>query len=304
MKKLLITGGSGLLGASIIYELNKYFEIYAIYNLHSIRSRYAKYIKLDLTDTGKTEKGITAIKPDIIIHTAAMTDVDLCESKPELAKKINVGATGNIVNICNNFGIKLVYISTDYVFDGKKGDYNELDKTNPLGVYAQTKLDGEKRVRKLDDYLIIRTSIYGWNLQKKQSFVEWVISTLSARKEITVIIDQKTSMIFVNDLAKILKRMLDKNLSGIYNIASNNSLSRYEIALKIADIFGLNKALIKPITTEELMKKVTWRAKRPRNVSLNVSKIEKIIKMPSFYESLTYMKRLGDSYKKQFVSYN
>ena len=304
MKKLLINGGSGLLGASIIYELNRYFEIYAIYNVHNIRSRYARYIKLDLTDKEKTKKIIEKIKPHIIIHTAALTDVDLCELKPGLAKKRNVEATANIANICRNLGIKLVYISTDYVFDGKKGNYTELDKTNPLGVYAQTKLDGEKTIKKLNGHLIIRTSIYGWNIQKKQSFVEWVISNLREGKEINVITDQRTSIIFVNNLAKILKLMLDKHLEGIYNAASRNSLTRYELALKTADIFGLNKTLIKPTTTEGLMKKVVWKAERPKNISLNISKIEKIIKMPSFHESLTYMKKLEDIYKKQFASYN
>jgi|TARA_B100001971_G_C18258986_1_gene584863 dTDP-4-dehydrorhamnose reductase len=303
MKKLLVTGASGLLGASIVYELNRYFEIYAVYNEHKIISRYAKYFKLDLTDKEMTEKVIETIKPDIIIHTAAMTNVDLCESKPELAKKANVEATGNIVDACKKFNIKLIHISTDYVFDGEKGDYTELDKQNPVDVYAQTKCDAENIVNTLDNTLIIRTSIYGWNLQKKQSFVEWVLSTLRDEKEVPAITDQKTSMIFVNDLAKIIKFMIHKNLKGIYNVASQSPLSKYKVALKTAAIFGLDQALIKPTTTEELMKKVVWKAERPKNTSLNISKIEKLVKMPSFDESLDHMKKLENSYKKQFVDY-
>lgn len=301
MKKLLVTGGSGLLGASIVFELNKYYNIYAIYNKHKIRSKYAKYIKLDLADKKKTERVINRIKPDIIIHTAAITNVDLCEAKPLLAKRNNIDATANITDISKKLKIKLVHISTDYIFDGKKGNYTELDKPNPLSVYAKTKLEAEKTAKSYNNGLIIRTSIYGWNAQKNLNFIEWVINNLREKKKINVLTDQITSMIFVNDLAKILKMMIDKDLRGVYNVASHKPLSKYKFALKTAEIFKLNKNLINPILTENLMKKSIWKAERPKNTSLNVSKIEKIIKIQTVEQSLNYMKEIENSYKKQFI---
>src|SRR3989338_1141605 len=155
MKKLLVTGGSGLLGAAIVYELHKYFEVYATYHNNQITSKHASCIKLDLTNKDEAERLIEKIKPDIIIHTAAMTDVDLCELKPELAKKINVGATEHIANACKKEGIKLVHISTDYVFDGEKGNYKESDRMNPVDIYAKTKAEAEGLVKCVKAALII-----------------------------------------------------------------------------------------------------------------------------------------------------
>ena len=301
MKKLLITGASGLLGTSIVYELQKYFNIFAIYNTNNIVSRFAKYIQLDLTDKDSTFNTISEIKPDYIIHTAANTNVEFCENNPDSARKSNIDVTANIVEICSHLNIKLIHISTDYVFDGSKGDYSELDKHNPIGVYSQTKSEAEKAVKKLESSLIIRTSIYGWNLQNKLSYVEWVISELKEKKKIMALTDQITSMIFVNDLARILKIMIDKELTGIYNVGSNKSLSKYDIAIKTAQLFNLDPSLITQATTDELIEKGIWKTNRPKNTSLNISKIEKLIKMPSFDQSLTHMKKLENIYKNEFT---
>ncbi|MCX6709562.1 MAG: SDR family oxidoreductase [Candidatus Woesearchaeota archaeon] len=171
--KLFITGGSGMLGSALCFELGKSYEITASYNSFPVSFANAEFVKIELSDYQESERIISGAKPDFLIHAAAITNVDLCEENPILAEKINAEATENIAKICREHRIKMVYISTDYIFDGKRGNYSEKDIPSPINVYAKTKYEGELNVSKtLDDFLIIRTSLFGWNIESKKSFVE------------------------------------------------------------------------------------------------------------------------------------
>jgi len=303
--KFFVTGGSGMLGSALCFELGKSNKVAANYHSFPLKSTFADFTKLDLMDFHRTDSIISAIKPDFLIHTAALTDVDACEENPELARRINVDVTKNLARLCGKHRIKMIHISTDYVFDGKKGNYTERDIPQPLNIYAKTKYEGELAVKKaLTDYLILRTSIFGWNLREKKSFVEWIIDNLSRNKPIKVVNDQFTSMIFVNDLAKMIEKMAEKNLSGIYNIACHAPLSKYRLAIETAKTFSFNFDLINEITSEELMKTVKCRkAERPKNVSLNVSKIEKTLsqKMPEIPQCLKHMRIIEKEFKESFI---
>jgi dTDP-4-dehydrorhamnose reductase len=238
-----------------------------------LASKNFKHLRLNIT-TGSLGQ-IERASPDIIIHAAALTNLEFCEKNPELAYDVNVNGTRNILKAAEKCGAKLVYICTDYIFDGNKGQYSEIDEPNPLSVYAKTKLQGEDLIRKnYDDFLSIRTSLHGWNPNPiKLSLSSSVIDSLR-KNRVFYATDQISSLMFTNDFATILIEMLERDLTGIYNVASSDSMSKYHFSLAVADVFKLNGDLVKPVSLDEFRKKFFLIASRPKNISLNVSKIE------------------------------
>jgi len=301
-KKVLITGTTGLLGPFLINSFHKNYDVYGIYLKNFIETPKCKLFKQDISEN-EVCKLILKIKPHFIIHSAALTNVDLCEKNKKLADKINVLGTRNIVKSAEMIDSKLIYISTDYVFDGKKGNYSEEDKVNPVNYYAKSKYGGEKIVTGSNcDYLIVRTSLYGWNIQNKLSFGEWVIHKLRNNERINLFADQINSMIFTGDFAKILKDVVNKNIKGVLNIANKENISRYDFGLKAAEVFNLNKNLINKTKLSDFQNKNKSKTERPRNVSLNINKLKRLgIKIPATIESLKNMKKIEKAYKKDFV---
>jgi len=294
-KKVLITGHTGMLGLALIKELFQEFQLFGV-SLEKQRVQNIKGYQLNLTKTDKVFELIKKIKPNLIIHTAAMTSVDGCEERPEIAQKFNAQITSDLANIAKNIGAFFIYISTDFVFGGKKGNYIEKDQPNPRGVYAQTKLAGERVVEKiLKNYLILRVTIYGWNLlnSNKKSLPEMVIDNLSKNKEFTAFNDQYFTPIYTGTLAKIIKKLYNRKARGIFNVACDERLSKYEFAKLVAEIWKLNQKLIKPIS----FLNANYKAPRPVDASLNNSKVKNAleIKRISAEEDLKEMKR---DYKK------
>lgn len=272
--KVLITGGSGLLGSAVSFHFRDYFQVTSTYTSHKVEIDGCKTIQLDITYLRKTIDTIKKIKPEIIIHTAALVGVGICEKNPVLAKKINVEGTRNIVEAAKKTDSKIIYISTDYVFDGKKGNYSEEDKPNPINIYGKTKYGGEILIDTQKD-AIIRTSIYGWNIIKtRRSFSTWIIEDLRNNKHINVFADNINSMMLANNFAEALKEFIDKDLNGITNIASSEKISKYDFAITLADIFKLDKDLVNPIKNDE----APGADKRPLDVSLSTSKSRKELK--------------------------
>ena len=267
MKKILITGAFGQLGASLCEALPSEL-ILATGRIMNMTEKY-RCMELDITNRKNVEKLIRNYKPDIIIHLAAMTDVDGCEKDPEMAFDINVEATENLLK---NFKGKFIYVSTDYVFDGEEGPYHEDDKVNPVSVYGKTKLYGENLVQESDiDWIILRSNIiFSYNDRTKASFVNWVVDSLKKKQMITVVNDQWNNPTWTNDLANVMSMMIEKNISGLYHYGGGDFLNRYEFAKMIASAFSLDRQLIKPITTPEL----NWLAQRPLKSGLYTNKIE------------------------------
>ena len=234
-----------------------------------ISTKKYKCIELDITNQRKVAEIIRNYKPDIIIHLAAMTDVDGCEKTPEIAFDVNVKATENLLT---SFKGKFIYISTDYVFDGEKGPYFEDDKVNPMSVYGKTKLYGENLVQQSDiDWVILRSNIiFSYSDRTKASFVNWVVDSLKKRQMITVVNDQWNNPTWTNDLAKVISKIIEKDINGLYHYGGRDYLNRLEFAKMIASTFGLDGSLIKPITTSEL----NWLAQRPLKSGLYTNKIE------------------------------
>jgi dTDP-4-dehydrorhamnose reductase len=269
----LVTGASGLLGNKIV-ELAK--NDYTVIPLHKTKPLHSNSLKLDITNAIEVLNLFHKLKPDVAIHTASETNVDKCETEKDQAWEINVEGTRNIALACSKSGAKLVYISTDYVFDGEKGLYVEDDKPNPMNYYGVTKLEGENRVtRHCQNYAILRTSVlYGWH-PWKQNFATWTINQLRQNKEITVVEDHYNTPTLADNLAEIALETVQKDLRGLYHASGNQRISRYELAKQIAKIFNLDQNLIKPIKMSQL---TAWVAKRPKDSSLNTDKIQKQLK--------------------------
>ena len=297
--KVLVTGGSGLLGSAISHHFKDFFDVTSTYTTHKLEIEGCKIIFMDITNANSILTSIKKIKPEIIIHTAALVGVGICEKEPEVAHKINVQGTKNIVEVARKINSKIIYISTDYVFDGKKGNYSEQDKPNPINVYGKTKYEGELLIDTKKN-AIVRTSIYGWNIIKdKRSFSTWIVDDLRNNKQINVFIDNINSMMLVNNLAEALKEFIDKELSGVMNIVSSEKTSKYGFALKLAEVFKLDKELIKPIRNDE----APGSDKRPLDVSLSTSKARKELKtkLLSAKESLLELKKLeANNYLNNF----
>ena len=286
-KQLFVTGASGLLGNKIV-EFAKYE--YEVIPLHGTKPLHPNSLQIDIASQKCILNLFNEFKPKIVIHTASETNVDKCETQKNYAQKVNVDGTRNVALACRKTGAKLVYISTDYVFDGEKGNYNEHDKPNPINYYGATKLEGEKQVtQNCQKYFILRTSVlYGWH-PWKQNFATWVINQLKQNKEITVVEDHYNTPTLTDNLAEITLEAIQKDLQGLYHASGSERISRYAFAKQIAKAFNLDPNLIKPIKMSQL---TAWIAKRPKDSSLNTDKIQKQLKTKplNIHEGLNKMK--------------
>jgi UDP-4-amino-4,6-dideoxy-N-acetyl-beta-L-altrosamine transaminase/dTDP-4-dehydrorhamnose reductase len=283
-KRLLITGASGLLGSNLAYCLRDNYDICGLYHAHEIRMDKVATRPCDLRVKSEAREIMGEFLPDIVIHCAAQVNVDACEEDPGQAEQLNVETTKNVVDALPAAGSKLIYISTDLVYDGVKGDFLEDDSVGPLNIYARSKISGEKEALKVPGALVLRTNFFGWNINKKESLGEWVISGLSARRTIKGFTDAKTSSIYTFDLAELMDRAIRKDLSGIYNLGSSSSLSKHDFAVAIAHKLNFDAGLVIPVSIDHF----NFRAKRSKNLSLNVNKLSRSLEIaiPSLEESI------------------
>lgn len=295
MKKIIITGSNGLLGQSLINLLLKEKDNYQVIGFSKGENRSERndfeYVSIDLTNRSLLLNELAKYNADVIINTAAMTQVDLCEDEKELCDKLNVTVVEDLIEATKHNGTHIIHISTDFIFDGENGPYSEDDIPNPLSYYGLSKLKSEELLKtKYDNFTILRTIlVYGKVFDmSRNNIVLWVKKSLEEGKEITIVDDQYRMPTYVEDLALACKLAIDNNTKGIFNISSNTLLSIYEIAKQIAEVFDLNKELIKPISTKTLNQK----AARPPKTGFNLEKTKNILKFvpKSFKEDLTRFK--------------
>jgi len=287
MKSFLVTGGSGLLGEKILALLAEDSDYKTAFtcNKNEILLEGCNSFHLDITDLEEVDKIIGRVSPDVTIHTAALTNVDYCEKNPEEASRVNSLGTGNVAEACEKAGSKLVYVSTDYVFDGKKGMYKEEDATNPINHYGQTKLEGEKAVQQLPGHLIVRPSIlYGWH--RNPNFVTWVIKELEQNNRIRIVNDQFNTPTLADNLAELILELTRTDKQGIFHASGSERINRLNFAKRIAEAFYLDENLIDEIGSRDM----GWVAKRPMDSSLDVSKISRTIRPMGILESLETMR--------------
>jgi dTDP-4-dehydrorhamnose reductase len=269
--KLLITGASGLYGSKLAkLALDRGIVVYSS-DIQGL-SIYGNFVKLDISGKAKVDEAFRTIKPDVVVHAATLTDVDKCEMNKELAWRVNVEGTKNIVEASKNAGSFIVYISTDYVFSGEKGCYVESDSPEPINYYGITKLEAETVVMQNmaeSDFFIGRPSvIYGSTpAAGKVNFALWLIETLRKGERVKIITDQWNTPTLNTNLAEMTLEVIERCLSGVYHTCGATRVSRFEFATKIADAFDLDKSLIDKVTSAQF----TLPAKRPMDSSLDTT---------------------------------
>lgn len=298
MKKIYITGIAGMLGANLAYELRNNYIIGGVdkFQLNAPNINSEQY---DLLNTQLLDKHITCFKPDCIIHTAAAVDVDKCEMNENYAHRLNTLVTKSIAEIGQRTHTKIIYISTDAVFSGTEEKfYAETDDTNPVNIYGKTKLDGEKYILLNKNNLVLRTNIYGFNLQDKYSFGEWILYHLINGEELRMFTDIDFSPILVNDLAKIIDIAISFDLSGLFHACGTGLITKYDFGCLLKQIFGIDIGKI----IKETSNNYPFQAPRAKHMGMSNKKIsdELKIKIASPVESLyTFFKMYKEDYPVQ-----
>ncbi len=289
--KILITGARGLLGSNLALMYSGNNEVIAT-GINKPSFDFCRNYNLNIMkkeDMDIIEKEM----PDLLINCVALTNVDYCEDHYDESKIINAEGARNLAEICKKNNIYFIHISTDGIFDGKKGNYSEEDMPNPINVYGKTKLLAEKFVKETGGkYAIIRTNIYGWNHEEKFSLAEMILDKLRKKEKLKGFRDTFFSPILTTNLGRAILELYEKNYQGIINIAGSETDSKLDFAKKIAQIFGENESLIESISIDDFK----LRAKRPKNLSLNVNKARKILKtrLLNVEEGLKEFKDLED----------
>lgn len=291
MKKLLITGISGFLG-NCLAELNPTeWKMYGLYNKNVVKHQNLVTLKVDLLNTLELKKAFQKIQPDALIHLAANSNPNFCENNPEISKKINLDTTIELVKLCKTTSIPLIFSSTDLVFDGKVGFYNELVEPNPISVYGKHKRLAEKYI--LENYpkacitrLPVMYGLPNWG----SSFMTAWLKNLKEQKNVFAFTDEYRTKVSGKSAVKGMLMLLDKNAEGIWHLGGKERISRYDFAIKMAQAFQYPVELIKA----SLQADVKMAAARPSDVSLNSNKAFKMGYNPTSIE-----KDLEEYYKQQ-----
>ena len=220
---------------------------------------------------GRAERLLDQARPEVLIHCAAMADVDSCERNPQTAQAINAEVPARLAALCARRDIRMVHISTDAVFDGQRGSYTEEDLPNPLSVYARTKLEGEGGVLAANPQaLVLRVNFYGYSLSGRRSLAEFFLNNLTAGQPLKGFTDVHFCPLYVVDLVDVIFSCLDHQLTGLYHAVSPECLSKYDFGRRIADKFGLDGSLIQPVSVND----GNLLAKRSPNLTLRVDKLQ------------------------------
>lgn len=273
--KLLITGAVGLYGSKLArMAAERGFEVYS--SDVQEKSVCGNFVKIDVSNGAMVAEAFHRVRPDVVVHAATLTDVDKCELNKELAWKINVEGTRNIVEAAKSVGSFVYYVSTDYVFNGEKGFYAELDKPDPINYYGVTKLEAEGLVKALGEYFIARPSvIYGSTpAAGKVNFALWLIEALHRREHVKIVTDQWNTPTLNTNLAEMTLEAVERGLTGTFHLCGATRVSRFEFAQLIAEAFELDKSLIDPAVSSQF----SWPAKRPIDSSLDTSKAQQTLR--------------------------
>jgi len=279
--KILVIGAGGFTGSYLFRLLSEKYEVIGT-STHN-----KSFEKLELSQFNETYKKLKKISPDVIYLPAGITNMDYIENNPMNTRKINVLGAANIVNYCKESNCRMVFFSSDAIFDGKSGPYSENFNPNPISEYGRQKLEAENFVKKLKNSLIIRTSsLYGWD-NRNLNFISRLIGSLKSNMEFKAPTNQFYTPTYVVDLAYAALKLLEKDLAGTYNIAGPDFMSRHQIALNFCKVFGFKKELVAPVKSPQLGQT----AKRPQYAGLINKKAEKElgIKFRSLKEGLKDM---------------
>ena len=270
MNRILITGGTGLLGSNLALQLRTNNEVYILSN--------KKKIHLPKTKTNTPKQSVehifSSFKPNLVINAAAVTDIEFCENNPKYAVNTHVKFLETIISNCIKYNCKLIHISTDHLSNGTKPMIKEEVDLMPLNHYAKTKLMSEQLIQKeITNYLIIRTNFFGWGPKYRPSFSDRIIINLSENKEIHLFKDAFFSPVSIYNLVSVILKLYQSNVSGVFNVSSNDRISKLDFGILLSKSFKLNQNLIIPSSINN-QKHLTI---RPKDTSLDNTKVSKYL---------------------------
>jgi dTDP-4-dehydrorhamnose reductase len=301
--KLLITGASGLLGINLAMEAIGEHEVIGL-DRGKLQFAPFRVMKANLLGRDVIDPILDETQPDWLINCAALANLEECEENPQLARVINVDVPGELAKACAERKVRFVHISTDAVFDGEKTDmYTEEDLPNPMGVYAQSKLDGEHATFTVNpEAIVARVNFFGWSLSNRRSLGEFFVNNLSAGKNVNGFTDVFFCPMLVNHTARLLLEMLQHNLSGLYHVVGAQAMNKYQFGVEVARKFGLRESLISPksVDSSELT------VKRSHNLWLSTHKLSTDLghEIPSFSTGLDeFYTQFQQGYPQKIRSY-
>ena len=292
MKRILITGVSGFLGRYVALALKDRYAVLGTYHSQAIVLDTCELTRLDLTEAQAVQATFMEFRPDVVIHTAALSDVDACERNPDAAQRVNIQGTEAIARAAVAVGARCVYISTDQVYDGVKSYYDEADAPQPLMVYGRTKLEGERRAAAICPHTVILrlALLYGWGTSTRLNFVDWLVQRLRAGQEVPLFIDQYRTPLYVVQASEAIGRLIDvPEVRGTFNLGGGERINRYDFGLKLCEVFDLPKRHLRPVE----MPIGAQMAARPRDCSLSSARISALLQMSplTVEEGLDLMRR-------------
>ncbi|MBI4125585.1 MAG: SDR family oxidoreductase [Deltaproteobacteria bacterium] len=282
--RVLITGVSGLLGSNLAWLYRDRYSVLGLYRRHPVSWPGVRTLRQDLLEILSLKKCVHDFRPDILIHCAALTDVDACERNKQEAEQANIEATRKVVDCLNGLPTRLIHISTDSVFDGEKGNYSETDPVHPVNHYGWTKWKAETESLKRKGTLVFRTTVFGWNVQEKESLGEWVLHRMMRKEKINGFSDVVFSPLYTMELGRLMEKTWQKGLAGLYHCAGSNACSKYDFAVQLARVFHLDETAVNSISVDAL----ALPARRPKNLSLKTSKLTESLgnSLPSVQRSI------------------
>jgi dTDP-4-dehydrorhamnose reductase len=282
-----------MLGTAVIDRLADRHEVVATDLAAGYRRKGVRWSLFDLCDRDVLERFLLAERPDLVVHTAALVDVDRCEQDPSAAERLHVDTTDVISRALAGWDASLIYISTDSVFDGRKdGPYDEGDPPAPPNTYARTKLLGEAACLTLERATVLRTNIFGWSRAERMSFAEWVLRGLVERSTLSMFSDVLYTPIHVTQLAETIESVWRQGVHGLYHAAGLTCLSKYEFAILVASVFRLPTDNV----TARSVDAAGLAANRPKNMALSSARLSSALgrAAPSVIDGIQLMKRQYD----------
>ncbi|MBT4290528.1 MAG: SDR family oxidoreductase [Deltaproteobacteria bacterium] len=295
--RILVTGSSGMLGKDIVEILsNNNCSVYGFSRTVNSRFNCDHQVTGDLTNLKFLSSSLDYINPDVIVHCAAIVNVDECETNKRVAEMLHCDVT-KILSRYKSGSTRFIYISTDSVFDGQKGNYTEEEIANPINYYAKTKRDGEIIVLENNsNAVVIRTNIYGFHLERGKSLVEWAIDNFQQGKSMDGLTDMYFNPVYTKQLSEIIRDIIPLNyFKGILNVASKEYCSKYEFLLHIAQKFNFTTSLI----TKNSVKKFKFLTPRPVNTTLNTNLLKRVFdKVLTLQDGLSALNRDYENYER------
>jgi dTDP-4-dehydrorhamnose reductase len=268
--RILITGASGLLGLNLALEAARQHTVIGLANRQALQTQAFQVVKADLLEAGIIPRLLEQTQPDWVIHCAALAELEACEADPELARRLNSEAPGELAAYVARGGARLLHVSTDAVFDGQQGGYTEASPPNPLGVYARTKLAGEQAVARADPQAIIaRVNLVGWSPGGRRSLAEFFVYNLLAGRPVKGFTDVYFCPLLANHLGGLMLKMLAAGLHGLYHVVNRECITKYDFGVALARRFGLDESLIAPLSVAQ----AGLKAARSPNLTLRTDKL-------------------------------